>query len=188
MKRFQKAAYLLIFLSVAAVAAGMLFKWTWPFGVRSCYLPCMLKALQMYSPDHAGQFPNNEQGNSDSLIALYPKYMPNAEFLAGLSGPRSEVRAILENSRGSIKQHTSWVYISGLEDGFQYSDCAILWDQKPNLLFNGRRASTKGHAVGFAGGHHEFIPASLWENFLQTQAVHRASLLKKRKDAPTRVE
>ena len=61
------------------------YRWEFPYGRRTCALPCMMAALNLYALDNGGWYPHNEKGPLYGLMKLSPKYV-NSALLAGLSG------------------------------------------------------------------------------------------------------
>src|SRR5258706_2043384 len=95
-----------------------------------------MKAMVLYGHDQAGWYPRGLGTYADCLRALYPKYLQNAELLAGLSGNRREVRQIGESSAPLQTNATSWIYIPG----FKLDDTppvAILWEKCEDFSLTG---------------------------------------------------
>src|ERR1039457_5690522 len=69
--------------------------WMWPYGMRTCCLPCTMDALQVYAGDHFGWFPKDGKTPLESFQSLYNKtndYIVDIGLLAGISGNREETQ------------------------------------------------------------------------------------------------
>lgn len=150
----------------------------YPFGYRTCWLPCMMMALRIYAADHDGWFPKGGQTPLQSLQLLPQTLLGNQTLLAGISGDRKETRRRVQAGLPLDESVSSWVYFPGFRDDDK-PDLAIIWERQPGIAFNGRRAS--GHAVGFIDGHHERIPEADWPAFVEIQAALRETILANRK-------
>lgn len=166
---------LLLPLAVLLLAGWMAYHLEFPFGARTCFLPCTTMALVLYSQDHQGWFPRNTNSYADCLLELYPKYLSNPDLLAGISGDRKKMRDLVIGKPTSLgTNETSWVYIPGFRND-DSPPVAILWENREGLQFNGKRRS--GHAVGMSDGSHRQVLRNQWQGFSQEQAKLRARIL-----------
>src|SRR5688572_18308612 len=95
MPRLLKKLSLITLIGVALMGGVYgLFRFKYPYGTRTCFLPCLNSALQLYAHDHNGAFPD-DLNPYVALQKLYPEYMPNAEGLAGISGDRKAIARTL---------------------------------------------------------------------------------------------
>lgn len=160
----------------AALCISLVYRTLYPYGTRSCFLPCTLQALREYAAANGGWFPFAAPP-AFSLELLYPVFLPNSDYLAGISGDRSSVERSLRERSYITTNESSWVYIQGLRTG-DPEGLAVVWEATSGVGPNGIR--THGRAVGFVDGTIRQVPDDAWGQFLQTQAVLRASVLKLR--------
>jgi hypothetical protein len=149
---------------------------TYPFGRRTCFVPCTMAALRLYAVDHNGWFPDDGKSGIGSLRLLYPKYLSDPKLLAGLSGDRAEVELRLSRGREIDEAVSSWIYFRGFridDDG----TIAILVERREGVAGNGSKYP--GHAVGFIYEVHRQISNSEWEQFQKGQERLRASVLER---------
>ena len=170
-------------LVAMGLAAFATYEYMYPFGHRSCTLPCMHSALFAYAADHYGHFPEGDKGPYDALAKLYPEYTPSGIELAGVSGNVRDVVEALRKGTPFNKALTSWVYVPGLQKDDPH-DIAILWESRSGLYSNGRRNSFGGHAVLLIGGDITNVPAANWEKFLKDQERLRETVLAERGPKP----
>jgi hypothetical protein len=142
---------LILFLSlVAVVAAGLYgsFRVSYPFGPRTCFLPCMNNALQLYADANGGAFPDGTTPYA-ALQKLYPEFMPNPDLLAGISGDIKATVTILHTNGSLSSDDCSWMYLPGLKSS-DPPDTILIYERRTGLYVNGFRK--KGRAVGFVDG------------------------------------
>ena len=174
----RRIALILLAAAVAVATVSVVFKIQYPFGRRTCYVPCLMMDLRMYSIDHSGWYPRNLGSYADSLRELYPKYSVNPELLAGLSGDRQNVKEILTKRPTSFTTNdTSWIYIPGFRED-DMPPVAILWDKRGDLRWNASRGN--GHAVGMSDGSHRQVFRHEWPTFEEEQTKLRAKILASR--------
>ena len=152
------------------LACYAVYRYQYPYGCRSAYLPVVLQALRSYGADHGGRFPNGERESQSALFLLYPDYLVNARFLAGLTGNRSAIERECVSTQGSSGSSSTWVYWPG----FTLNDSpklAIIWERRAGVRFNGKRGS--GHAVGFLDGTVRQVPQEAWQSFVNEQTTLR---------------
>jgi hypothetical protein len=169
-------ALLITFAVLAVPVAGVYAWWHWkfPYGHRTCFMPCMLNSLQVYAWDHEGAFPAGTNSYR-ALQKLFPEYLPVADNFAGVSGNIRAARRIVSSSGTLTSNESSWVYIPGLSLNDDPA-LVILYERARGISGNGARSS--GHAAGFLGGDIRQIPDAEWEVFLAEQAKLRARLKK----------
>ena len=175
-----------IFMTVASVALVCgaiygLYRRFYPYGERTCLMPCTVSSLYMYARDHEGWFPKDGPTPLQSLQMLYPVYLQPPEDLAGISGNEKETVKRLESGQPLDGGVSSWIYFPGFRtnDGdMNRQMVAIIWERHPDIGFNGRRS--RGHCVGFSDGAFAQITRGLWPTFLLQQEALRAAILAKR--------
>jgi hypothetical protein len=153
-----------------------------PYGNRTCCLPCTMSALRLYANDHNDWYPKDGQTPLDALQAFYysnPDALGDGSDLAGISGNIIETQRRIKLHLPIDETCSSWVYFPGFRDDDDFS-LAIIWERQAGIGFNGRANS--GHAVGFADGHHEQIPQERWNEFLKLQEALQKTTLAKRKN------
>ncbi len=169
---------MLVLVAVAASAAAVCaFRREYPFGVRTCCLPCLGSALRAYASEHDGWYPRGVGTPIQALVELYPRYAPAAN-LAGLSGDISKLAYALEHGEPIADSMSSWTYVPGFR--FDDGEVAILWEMRGGLRFNASRASPGSHAVGFADGSHRQVAGGEWDEFTRQQASLRDKILRGR--------
>jgi hypothetical protein len=168
--------HLQLFFAVLAVVLIVVFsyKWLYPYGNRSCVLPCTLGALEHFAVEHEGWYPNQGMNAVDCLSALYPNLETE---LAGISGDRNEVSRRLATGKPIDESVSSWVYIPGLRTDDD-PELALIWERRKGVGFNGRRKD--GYAVGFVSGGFEQIASEDWPEFAKRQETLRESVLSSR--------
>jgi hypothetical protein len=78
------------------LCASALFYWyhkLFPYGDRTCCLPCMMSALRLYAADHGDWYPKGGRTSLESLQLLYSEtndYTGEVGLLAGISGNLKE--------------------------------------------------------------------------------------------------
>ncbi|TAL07526.1 MAG: hypothetical protein EPO07_00055 [Verrucomicrobia bacterium] len=151
----------------------------WPYGVRTCCLPCMMSSLRCYAYDHEGWYPKGGRNPVDSLRILTdkPDYIGNPELLAGISGDREATKKRITLGLPIDDTVSSWVYFPGFCESDD-SKLAIIWERHEGIGFNGHLSN--GHAVGFADGHHEQVPQARWAQFLSEQQTLRQATFARR--------
>jgi hypothetical protein len=159
-----------------------LYRWEYPFGARTCRLPCMIMSLHRYAYAHDGWYPKEGKTRLDSLRVLLGdgekgNYIGVPDLLAGISGNEEETRKRFFAGTPIDETVSSWVYFPGFRSDDD-PQLAIIWERQQGICFNGSRAD--GHAVGFADGHHEQIPQARWPAFLKEQEALRQTTLAKR--------
>ena len=155
--------------------------WMWPYGMRTCCLPCTMGALQVYAGDHFGWFPKDGKTPLESFQSLYNKtndYIVDIGLLAGISGNREETQKRVKAGLPIDENISSWIYYPDFRD--KDGKIAILWERQEGIGFNGLIAD--GQAVGYANGSHEQIPQARWPEFLKQQELLRQAILAKRKN------
>ena len=153
-----------------------------PYGNRTCCLPCTMMALRNYANDHNEWYPKDGKTSLESLQMLYSKtndYTGEVSLLAGISGDRKETERRIKIGLPIDEQVSSWIYFPGFRDDDD-GELAIIWERQGGIRFNGLVAD--GHAVGFADGHHEQVSQARWSEFLKQQEALRQMTLAKRKN------
>lgn len=175
----MKRRPLLVLVAVVAVftAGFVAFRREYPFGVRTCFLPCVLSALRAYAAEHDGWYPRGADTPLQALLALYPRYTPAAN-LAGLTGDIAELTSALKRGVPIADGKSSWTYVPGFRD--DDGEVAILWETRDGVRFNGARGPLGSHAVGFADGSHRQIAGGDWDEFTHQQASLRDTILRGR--------
>lgn len=163
-------------LALVAISLGVVFWWherTYPYGHRTCALPCFMVSLQDYARDHSGWYPRTDD-NKPALGLLYPGYA--SEGIAGLSHAIPSTLRALSLSNFTTND-SSWIYFEGLRSD-DPGDVAIIYEGRGGIGPNGHAAD--GYAVGFAGGGHAQIQSVEWAEFTNNQAVLRRTVLSSR--------
>jgi hypothetical protein len=166
----------LIALVTLALFVGVIyggFRWQFPYGHRTCFLPCMLSALRIYAHEHEHAFPDGTNAHV-ALQKLYPQFMTAADNLAGVTGNIAVTRVVLSTNGNLTSNESSWVYIPGLKDTDD-GDLMILYERTSGVGSNGRRMPG-GRVVGFINGSMRMIPDAEWERFLAEQAKLRVKV------------
>lgn len=184
--KFAIFSVILIFILFLAFCIG-LFKWYYPYGMRSATLPLMLLSLRQYAEHHDGFFPMGGETNYDSLQKLYPEYCTTGRMLAGLSGDiEATIKTLKEKGKlnGTI---SSWEYFPGFNindssdiDYDKYPGIALILEKQSGITFNGSRAKPGSHAVGFVNGVWRQIPREEWKGFVEQQKILRKKILSSR--------
>jgi hypothetical protein len=175
-KRLFKIGVVVIFLALTAMGGLYIL---FPFGIRTCALPCMLSALNMYAAEHSGYFPGGGTNYFEDLRKLYPQYC-EPRILAGISGNIRLAQKCLSAGEPLNANTTSWVYFPGLRDS-DPPDVMIIYEQASGVLQNGRRTTKGTRVAGFVNGTWKRIPESDWDQFLAVQSARRSSILDARK-------
>jgi hypothetical protein len=164
-----------LLLLVAVIVS--LYRFYYPYGARPACLPVLLEALRSYSLEHDGFFPNDEREPLEALRKLHPRYLPDCEPLAGLSGNRELLKKEISSGAKITEDASSWVYWPGLrsDDG---DHIALVWERRTVLRFNGSRA--RGHEVGLVRGDMQQVPDDRWADFLMDQERSREKAIKAR--------
>jgi hypothetical protein len=169
-RKQQIALFASLFLVAACCLVWIAVRYFFPYGARSCFMPCMLGALNSYALANAGWFPS-ANGPTNPLTLLYPTHLgSDSSYLAGLSGDRARMHAQLERDGFVHTNSSSWIYVQG----FRADDVprvAILWDTASGVGPVGQRR--EGRAVGFNDGSMDQIPDARWEAFMAAQADAR---------------
>ena len=182
----MKKVWGIIALFVLAIIC--VYCWYWPYGQRSCAVPCMLAALRSYADDNKGWFPVGKGDALKSLALLYPKYIgPRADLLAGISGDRSVVDALVKSGGEISGNISSWVYFDGLRVDDDPS-LALIYERHTGLHFNGSRGVAGNHVVGFVDGSFSEIPDKLWSDWLAKQNIKRKQTLSSRSKSAENVK
>ena len=180
MERARVMRIKIVILALMACCLGIFcwYRWAFPFGMRTCALPCTISALRQFARQHGGWFPREGKTDTDALRLLSPDYLDGAK-LAGISGNVGEVERRLLDGRPLDAHVSSWVYWPGfrIDDDPQL---AIIWEMKPSVNGIGRRTGIGGHAVGFAEGSFGQVSDSKWPLFLAKQKKLRESILSQR--------
>jgi hypothetical protein len=164
-------------LLVAGAVLG-LYRWAFPCGQRTCYLPCVRLGLVKYAYDHDGWFPSEGDDAFRSLTNLFPHYV-YAEMLAGLSGNTRETENRVARGLGLTSAESSWVYQTGLRM-HDSEEIALLWDRRGGIRGNGLRMRAGDHVVAFVSGEIMLIPREEWNTFTNRQAALRREAIAKR--------
>jgi hypothetical protein len=175
LRRSAVAVSLLFLLFVGG--AILVYRHTYPYGVRPASLPIMIEALRAYSTDKAGAFPDAGANPLEALRKLYPKYLADPLPLAGLSGDRQLLKQQILEGSAITEAASSWVYWPGLSSDDD-PEIAVIWERRSGLRFNGSRA--QGHEVGFVGGYMRQVSDGNWEAFVKEQGVRRGKALSAR--------
>jgi hypothetical protein len=162
------------------VCASALLYWkhkVWPYGMRSCCLPCMMTSMSIYAQEHQGWYPKSGKTPFESLTIL-TNYGGDGYLLAGISGDENETERRIKLGLPIDETVSSWVYVPG----FRNDDpkIAIIWERQGGITFNGH--SYDGHAVGYTDGSFYQIPQDHWPDFLKEQELLRQTTLAKRKN------
>jgi hypothetical protein len=167
-------------LAILVLAMG-LWRWKYPCGVRTAFMPCTLAALRSFAVSNDGEFPTGKATSLECLALLYPDYL-DADFLSGLSGDRKQAKSALTSAGRLNDKLSSWVYWPG----FRIDDdpkLAIIWEKRSGLGFNGKRSA--GHCVGFVNNEMRQIPDDKWDAFILAQEILRnRTISERRKQAP----
>ncbi len=158
----------LIFLTGVVGFYGIL-RYNRPFGVRTCFIPCMVGALYSYSRANSDKYPDDVDPFA-ALQMLYPEYVQNPELLAGISGDRRATTLVVTSGGRLTSNESSWVYIPGLSTTNE-AKTIMIYETRQGLAFNGAR--TSGRAVGFIDGSHWQIPEHEFQRLLQMQTEKR---------------
>jgi hypothetical protein len=150
------------------------WRWNYPYGARSCALPCTMGALEDYANHHGGWYPKGGTNPIHSLQALYPNLEPE---LAGISGDRNEVVRRLRVGLVLDESVSSWQYFPGLRRDDD-PRTALIWEKRQGVAANGRRID--GHAVGFVDGSFRQVKSEGWGVFVSNQNALRGSILSTR--------
>jgi hypothetical protein len=164
-------------LAVALVAlVGIAFyRWKFPHGDRTGYLPCVSSALDLYARQHDGWFPDDPTVPVRALTNLVPDYV-SPKMLAGLSGDRRTAEYRILNGGSFTGSESSWVYQTGLRID-DPGDIALLWDQIGGLRGNGMRIRSGDHCVAFISGEIRLVSRETWSSFTNSQAKLRSKVL-----------
>ena len=141
-------------------------------------------ALQMYTEENKGYFPNGQSSPEASLSLLYRTESVSAEILRGKTVPRSVVEKILTMVALLGPETCGWHYVEGLNTSDD-SRIAIIWD-KVGLGHDGQNIDY--HEVLFLDGDRQFIPKSRWDSFLAEQSELLAMSRISKRARPTRSE
>lgn len=186
--RINRKVILRVSLTILMVGGGFAaYRWNYPYGVRTCCLPCMDGALSAYAADHEGKFPDGAKTSQEALRKLIPSYLPTPSILAGITGDISMLEACLNRGEMVTDSVSSWVYFPGFRQDDD-SNLAIIWERVAGVRFNGGRAPAGSHAVGFTDGSHRQIAASEWNSFLRDQATLRKAISERRAQQGRRAE
>jgi hypothetical protein len=164
----QWIAILALTSGVLAVIAGTFaYRFMYPYGRRTCFLPCMVTSLHAYAFEHEGRFPTGED-SFEALAKLHPMYdSGRGDMLAGLTGDRDAVSFKLQLGMKLSSNECSWVYILGRNS--DSGKAVIIYERRSGVGGNGRRFP--GRAVGFSDGSMEQIPDERWAQFIKDQAL-----------------
>ncbi len=175
-------------IGLAVLVGGIygVWKWQYPYGVRTCRVRCISSDLQGYAVAHWDRFPDGEPTPLRSLQKLYGEttidYPP---LLAGLSGNEASMEARLKAGQPLDDSVSSWIYWPGFKSDDD-PDLAILWERKSGLRWNAKRSSDRdGHSVVFAGGYHRYVAGAEWSDFTNKQAALRSTILATRSTSAT---
>src|SRR6185503_7260796 len=131
-----------------AITAGV-YRYRYPYGYRTCFMPCLLGALRIYAEEHDGRFPDGTN-SIDALIKLAPQYTgESTDLLAGITGDRKKFRERLRRGQRLGTNDSSWVYRRGLSVT-DAPDLILVYESKSGFAWNGRRS--RGRLVGFVSG------------------------------------
>jgi len=162
----------ILFVGVSA------YRWEFPYGRRTCFLPCTMSALRAYALDNNGWFPKDDANTGKALAKLSPLYLPDI-MLAGLSGDQSRFQRGISLAELMSADESSWVYQSGLRSD-DPSEIALIWDKAGGVKGNGGRLRRGGHCVGFVDGEIRTIAKEEWSSFTNRQAEIRVSVIANR--------
>jgi hypothetical protein len=155
----------------------LVYRYHYPYGARPACLPVLVGALRSYSLEHEGFFPNDGEQPLEALRKLYPRYLPDCEPLAGLSGNRELLKREIVSGGKVTKDASSWVYWPGLRSDDD-EQIAVVWERESGIRFNGSRAH--GREVGFVNGVFRQVPDDRWADFLKEQERLREKAIKSR--------
>jgi hypothetical protein len=102
-------------LTICSLAAVVWVRHEFPFGARSCYLPCMLQALRVYALANGGAFPDAATPYA-ALQKIYPMMIADPEYFAGVSGNRESAAKTLRSGGVLTSNESSWIYRPGLSN------------------------------------------------------------------------
>ena len=162
----RRRFFLIALFGLVILLAHLQSRYRFPYGYKPARFPMVMAALRLYTMDHDGAFPNVKNDPYASLAALYPEYLTDASFLAGISGNEAETPRLVTSGRPLNTQASSWIYWPGYNESNNPA-LAILWENAEGVSFNGARRS--GHIVGYCDGSFRQIGADQWEDFLQQQ-------------------
>ncbi len=168
----MRAAKLIILITLASLLGLYgLFRYNRPFGVRTCFLPCMVSSLYAYAHEHFGKYPDGPDPYP-ALQKLYPDLVPNPDLLAGISGDRKATTRVVASGGVLTSNESSWVYIPGLSTTDE-EHTILIYERRSGLAFNGTR--WPGRAVGFANGSHAQMPEQEFQQLLKAQQDAKTS-------------
>jgi hypothetical protein len=171
----MKVRLFIVALAFGALALGTI-KFFFPYGSRSCFLPCTTLCLRLYAAENAGWFPSAMEP-TNALQQLVPQFMQDPDYLAGIFGNRKKMREAWRERGYLTTNDSSWVYVPGFREDDE-PVVAILWESRGGVALNGIRRD--GHAVGFTDGSTRQVPSAEWDTFLRAQDALRLEVLKKR--------
>ena len=179
MQKKRHAAYFLVILGVVTVVVVAAYRFLFPFGPRPCCLPVMLQALRDYAEDHNGYFPTGGRNPREALLKLYPVYLNDERFLAGLSGDRKLLKQQMSAGLEISEDASSWVYWPGFRRD-DPPELAIIWERAAGVKGISSRAPRGSHAVGVVDGKTAQVSRKEWFEFLQRQEFLRRRILESR--------
>jgi hypothetical protein len=177
----KKIIFIPIVIILIIISIPIIYKWQYPYGVRSASLPLILNTLMFYSHENNGEFPAGGETSLISLQKLYPDYSSDECLYSGISGDEKLTHKTLKNEGQLNRKMSSWVYFPG----FKTSDnvnIAIIWEKQDGITFNGRRVQSGSHAVGFVDGLWKQISKEKWETFIKHQKELREKVLNNGKE------
>ncbi len=148
----------------------------YPYGHRTCALPCSLNALKGFALSHEGWYPRAGSNGLEALTAFAHEDDDFKRFAAGLSGNEDLADSQLGKKIILTQEACSWIYYPG----FRIDDprVCIIWERTEGIDGVGRRSS--GHAVGYSDGMIEQVALTNWSSFQFEQTALREEILKKR--------
>jgi hypothetical protein len=180
MRTVHKIGLVLGIILVAGIGLRSIYQFYYPYGTRTCFLPCMLGALRTYASEHDGAYPDGTNSYR-ALAELHPRYLADStEMLAGLSGDRHRVVQEVKAGRPIGSNECSWVYFPGLHTS-DNPKLMLIYERTSGVRFDGMRKP--GRAVGFVDNQFAQIPDEKWNSFVAEQEKLRAEVSAKHDEA-----
>ena len=166
--------------SIAAallLSVFLFYRWNYPYGHRTCAVPCTVNALRIYAIQNGGWFPQSSTNGLEALARFAMESKDFRRFAAGLSGNEKLAEALIREGIPLTTEASSWVYFPS----FRIDDprVCIIWESVEGIGSSGKKAA--GHAVGYNDGSVEQIVPSDWQAFQATQARNRSQILQTRR-------
>jgi hypothetical protein len=176
-KRLSIVMIILGIIGVLAIAIGISYKTTYPYGWSHCCIDVMMFSLEQYAEEHGGHYPTGEISPEASLSLLCRSNYLDAYTIRGMTVSEKVVQTIFEKGRLLGPDTCGWHYTDGLTRADDQR-IALLYCKEP-LGHNGQKTKDGGRQVVFVGGNIEWISGDKWPSFLQEQS----DLMAKRSDS-----